>query len=40
MAEIMEVTATARRLGALVLLQAQLDGNYRAAATATWQAPT
>jgi hypothetical protein len=40
MAEIMEVTATARRLGALVLLQAQLDANYCAAATATWQAPT
>ena len=40
MAEIMEVTATARRLGALVLLQAQLNANYRAAAAATWQAPT
>ena len=38
MAEIMEVTATAHRLGALVLMQAQLDANYRAAAAETWQA--
>ena len=38
MAEIMEVTATARRLGALVLLQGQLDANYRACATSTWSA--
>ena len=36
MAEIMEVTAMARRLAALVLLQAQLDDNYRAVAAATW----
>ena len=38
MAEIMEVTATARRLAALVLLQAQLDANYQAAAATTWNA--
>ena len=38
MAEIMEVTATAHRLGALVLMQAQLDANYRAAAAETRQA--
>jgi hypothetical protein len=38
MAEIMEVTATARRLGALVLLQAALDTSYRVAAAAPWQA--
>jgi hypothetical protein len=38
MAEIMEVTATARRLAALVLLQAQLDANYQAAAATTWDA--
>jgi hypothetical protein len=36
MAEVMEVTATARRLAALVLLQAQLDANYQAAAASTW----
>ena len=36
MAEIMEVTAMARRLAALVLLQPQLDANYRAIAAATW----
>lgn len=35
MAEIMEVTAIARRLAALVLLQPRLDENYRAAAAAT-----
>ncbi|MBV5299110.1 MAG: N-6 DNA methylase [Rhodoferax sp.] len=34
--EIMEVTAMARRLAALVLLQPQLDDNYRAAAADTW----
>lgn len=36
MAEIIEVTAMARRLGALVLLQPLLDENYRTAGTATW----
>ena len=36
MAEIMEVTAMARRLAALVLLQAALDENYKAVAAATW----
>ena len=36
MAEIMEVTAMARRLAALVLLKAKLDENYQSAATATW----
>ena len=36
MAEIMEVTATARRLAALVLLQPKLDENYRTASAATW----
>jgi hypothetical protein len=36
MAEIMEVTAMARRLAALVLLQTKLDDNYRAVAAATW----
>ncbi|OGA95048.1 MAG: hypothetical protein A3E79_08095 [Burkholderiales bacterium RIFCSPHIGHO2_12_FULL_61_11] len=36
MAEIMEVTAMARRLAALVLLQPKLDENYNAAAGATW----
>ena len=36
MAEIMEVTAMARRLGALVLLQPALDANYKAVAAATW----
>jgi hypothetical protein len=32
MAEIIEVTAMARRLAALVLLQPRLDENYRAIA--------
>ncbi len=36
MAEIMEVTAMARRLAALVLLQPALDANYKAVAAATW----
>ena len=36
MAEIMEVTAMARRLAALVLLQAVLDANYKAVTAATW----
>ena len=36
MAEIVEVTAMARRLAALVLLQAKLDENYQSAAAATW----
>lgn len=36
MAEIMEVTAMARRLAALVLLQPRLDENYQASAAATW----
>jgi hypothetical protein len=36
MAEIMEVTAMARRLAALVGLQAALDANYKAVAVATW----
>ena len=36
MAEIMEVTAMARRLAALVLLQPRLDENYQSAAGATW----
>ena len=36
MAEIMEVTAMARRLAALVLLQRALDANYKAVAAATW----
>lgn len=39
MAEIMEVTAMARRLAALVLLQPRLDENYQAAAPATWNPP-
>lgn len=39
MAEIMEVTAMARRLAALVLLQPRLDENYQAAAAATWTPP-
>ena len=39
MAEIMEVTAMARRLAALVLLQPRLDENYQAAAPATWKPP-
>ena len=38
MAEIIEVTAMARRLAALVLLQARLDENYHTASTATWVA--
>jgi hypothetical protein len=37
--EIREVTHTARRLAALVLLQTDLDTNYRAAAGDTWTAP-
>ena len=36
MAEIMEVTAMARRLAALVLLQPELDSNYQTVAAATW----
>jgi hypothetical protein len=36
MAEIMEVTAMARRLAALVLLQAKLNENYQVVAAATW----
>jgi hypothetical protein len=36
MSEIMEVTAMARRLAALVLLQPKLDENYRSVAAATW----
>ena len=36
MAEIMEVTAMARRLAALVLLRPRLDENYTVAATATF----
>jgi Type ISP C-terminal specificity domain len=36
MGEIMEVTAMARRLAALVLLQPKLDENYRNIAAATW----
>lgn len=36
MAEIMEVTAMARRLAALVQLQPALDANYKAVAAATW----
>jgi Type ISP C-terminal specificity domain/N-6 DNA Methylase len=36
MGEIMEVTAMARRLAALVLLQPMLDENYRNIAAATW----
>jgi len=36
LAEVMEVTAMARRLAALVLLQEQLDANYQAVAANTW----
>jgi Type ISP C-terminal specificity domain/N-6 DNA Methylase len=36
MSEIMAVTAMARRLAALVLLQPKLDENYRSVAAATW----
>ena len=36
MAEILEVTAMARRLAALVLLQSTLDENYKTVAAATW----
>ena len=36
LAEIMEVTAMARRLAALVLLQPELDDNYQTVAAATW----
>ena len=39
MDEIMEVTAMARRLAALVLLQNKLDENYKAAAAQTWKPP-
>ena len=39
MAEIIEVTAMARRLTALVLLQPELDENHQAAAAATWTPP-
>ena len=39
MAEIMEVTAMARRLAALVLLQPKLDENYRATSSDTWSNP-
>jgi len=39
MDEIMEVTAMARRLAALVLLQDKLDENYKAASAATWKPP-
>lgn len=35
--QIMEVTAMARRLAALVLLQAQLDENYQTVAATTWE---
>jgi len=35
-AEIIDVTAMARRLAALVLLQPQLDANYGTIAAATW----
>ena len=37
MAEIMEVTAMARRLAALVLLQRALDANYTAVAASTYE---
>ena len=37
MAEIMEVTAMARRLAALVLLQGALDANYAAVAASTYE---
>ena len=37
MAEIMEVTAMARRLAALVLLQSALDANYTAVAASTYE---
>lgn len=36
MAEIMEVTAMARRLAALVLLQPRLDENYKVVTSSTW----
>jgi len=39
MDEIRGVTAMARRLAALVLLQPRLDENYRAAAASTWTSP-
>ena len=39
MGEIMEVTAMARRLAALVLLQPVLNENYRAVSVDTWCAP-
>ena len=37
MGEIMEVTAMARRLAALVLLQPQLDKNYQSVIVTTWK---
>jgi hypothetical protein len=40
MAEIVEVTAMARRLAALVLLQPRLDDNYRAIAAFAFGAPS
>ena len=36
MAEIMAVTAMAKRLAALVLLQATLEANYKSMVAATW----
>ena len=36
LAEIMEVTAMARRLAALVLLQPKLDESYKFIAASTW----
>ena len=36
MAEIIEVTAMARRLAALVLIQARLDENYKVVKSSTW----
>jgi len=40
MAEVIEVTAMARRLAALVLLQNKLDENYKTVAASTWKPPT
>ena len=40
MDEIMEVTAMARRLAALVLLQNKLDENYKTVAASTWKPST
>jgi hypothetical protein len=39
MAEIMKVTAMARRLAELMLLQPRLDENYQAVTAATWTQP-